>query len=260
MAIWAHQDAPDNKGPTVGYHVPKTGQVNYPRTAAISLLIHETLRSETLVNGETFMLRPVSSLNQVGSFIAGRLVYSFNDVLTFTPTVPLAADTTYEVYLPESGVKDAVGNGISAYRYRFSTGSTVVGDVGNSPGDGLVSPPNENSPQPDPEENPDFQTLNLEIKTNSKTSLTQKVSFIMPKTILSQLTKAGSKKAKRATVQVLINGSIVHSEKVFKIKRINLNLKKRKVALASTLGTGQNTLVVKVFIGNSQLGEGSDQV
>lgn len=123
MAIWAHQAEPDTRGPSVGYHIPRAGQTHYPTGAPITLLIHETLESFTIVNGTTFLVRPVG-----GSPISGRLSFSFDDVLTFVPDQPLAANTTYEVVLPQGGIKDAAGNGIAGYSFSFSTGGQVGGN------------------------------------------------------------------------------------------------------------------------------------
>ncbi len=124
MAIWAHQAAPDTRGPSVGFHVPRAGRTNYPVGAPISLLIHETLETKTIVNGTTFIVRPLG-----GSPIAGRLTFAFDDVLTFTPDQPLLANTTYEVVLPAGGIKDAAGNGMVGYSFTFSTGGSVGGNA-----------------------------------------------------------------------------------------------------------------------------------
>ncbi|MEL7060437.1 MAG: Ig-like domain-containing protein, partial [Acidobacteriota bacterium] len=123
MAIWAHQAAPDTRGPSVGYHVPQAGRTNYPLDLPISLLIHETLDTTSIVNGTTFLVRPLG-----GQPITGRLVFSFNDILTFTPDAPLAPDTTYEVVLPAGGIRDAAGNGMVGYTFTFSTGGAVGGN------------------------------------------------------------------------------------------------------------------------------------
>jgi len=123
MAIWAHQSAPDTSGPSVGFHIPQAGRTDYPTGAPISLLIHETLESPTIVNGQTFIVRPVG-----GAAIAGRLTFAFDDVLTFTPSQPLLEDTTYEVVLPAGGIKDAAGNGIAGYSFTFSTGAGLAGN------------------------------------------------------------------------------------------------------------------------------------
>lgn len=123
MAIWAHAAEPDSQGPTVGFHIPRAGQTNYSLTAPISLLIHESLESPTIVNGQTFIVRPIG-----GNAIDGLIRWTFNDSLTFTPTDPLLPDTTYEVLVPEGGITDAAGNGIEGYSFTFSTGATSSGN------------------------------------------------------------------------------------------------------------------------------------
>lgn len=124
LAIWAHQAEPDTRGPSVGYHLPRAGQTNYPTGSPITLLIHETLESPTIRVGETLIVRPLG-----GDSITGRAVFAFNDILTFTPDQPLQADTTYEVVLPAGGIRDVAGNGIEGYSFVFSTGPTVSGNL-----------------------------------------------------------------------------------------------------------------------------------
>ncbi len=124
MAIWAHQADPDNAGPMVGYHIPRAGQTNYPIAAPISMIIPETLDTATLVNGQTFIVRPLG-----GNPISGSLFYAMNDMITFQPDQPLQDNTTYEVFLPAGGIEDAVGNGIEEnYSFTFSTGSASDGN------------------------------------------------------------------------------------------------------------------------------------
>jgi Bacterial Ig-like domain len=154
MAIWAHQSAPDLKGPTVGYHVPRPNQTNYHTKAPLGFLIHETLRSETILNGSAFTCRAVSS-GGLGSPVAGRLTHSFNDVLTFTPDEPLARDTTYEVTFFPGVIKDAVGNGIEGYSFRFSTGASVTQGTTPPPATPVPSTPTPTStPTPRPTSTP----------------------------------------------------------------------------------------------------------
>lgn len=124
LAIWAHQAAPDTRGPSVGYHLPRAGQTNYPAGAPISLLIHETLDTRTITVGTNLIVRPVG-----GAPITGTAVFAFNDILTFTPSQNLLADTTYEVILPAGGIRDVAGNGIEEYSFTFSTGSTISGNL-----------------------------------------------------------------------------------------------------------------------------------
>jgi len=124
MAIWAHQAEPDTRGPAVAYHIPQAGRVNYPRRAPISLLIHETLETATIVNGQTFIVRPLG-----GAPLGGRLTFAYDDLLTFQPDTPLQANTTYEVVIPAGGIKDAAGNGIEGYAFSFSTGASTAGNA-----------------------------------------------------------------------------------------------------------------------------------
>ena len=125
LAIWAHQAEPDTTGPAVGFHIPRADQTEYPVAGPITLLIHETLRTETILNGVTFLVQPLAYDGTPGEPVAGRLAFAFDDVLTFTPDDPLAPDTTYEVTLPAGGIEDAAGNGMVPYSFRFSTGATL---------------------------------------------------------------------------------------------------------------------------------------
>ncbi|HSH93868.1 MAG TPA: Ig-like domain-containing protein, partial [Roseimicrobium sp.] len=123
LAVWAHQAAPDTRGPSVGYHIPRAGQTNYPVGAPISLLIHETIESQTITVGTNFIVRPLG-----GTSIPGIVAFAFDDTLTFTPDAPLLSNTTYEVVIPAGGIRDAAGNGIEGYSFTFSTGGNVQGN------------------------------------------------------------------------------------------------------------------------------------
>lgn len=123
MAIWIHDHLPDTRGPEVGFHIPRAGQTNYPLDLPISLLIHETLETNTIVNGESFIVRPLN-----GAPIDGHLIFAFNDTLTFTPHSPLLPATTYEVILTPGGITDAAGNPTAGYSFTFSTGEEVGGN------------------------------------------------------------------------------------------------------------------------------------
>ncbi|MEO1083387.1 MAG: PKD domain-containing protein [Acidobacteriota bacterium] len=72
--------------------------------------------------------------------MSGQLTFAFNDILTFTPDAPLAANTTYEVIVPEGGIKDVAGNGIEGYQFTFSTGSSVGGNAAPSVSSFLATP------------------------------------------------------------------------------------------------------------------------
>jgi len=126
VGVWVHQAEPDTRQPYVGYHRPRPGQTNFPLGAPISLLVHETLESFTIINGETVIVRPVGG-EPIDCYISN----SYDDVITITPKQELSPNTTYEVEVLEGGIKDAAGNGIEGYTFTFSTGSDVVG--GNLP-------------------------------------------------------------------------------------------------------------------------------
>jgi len=125
LAIWAHQDAPDTRSPYVAYHVPVPDQTNYPTELPITLSIPETLKTETIVDGVSLILRPLG-----GDPVTTWHAFSEGKLLTVTPEQPLAPDTTYEFILT-SDIEDAAGNGLEPFSFRFSTGSGLAG--GNQP-------------------------------------------------------------------------------------------------------------------------------
>lgn len=127
LAIFAHQAEPDTRPPSVAFHIPRAGQTGYPLGAPISLLIHETLDTLSIVNGSSFMVRQILSPGVFGPPLGGRWTFAFNDVFTFQPTQPLLADASYEVRL--AGIADAAGNAMPAYAWTFSTGLAVGGNL-----------------------------------------------------------------------------------------------------------------------------------
>jgi YVTN family beta-propeller protein len=127
LGVWVHQQAPDTTAPRVSFHIPQAGRTAYPRHAPLSFLLHEHPRNGGPRNGIDFTVRPVGHNDSLGSAISGFLIHDFSGNLTFTPDSPLAADTTYQVDFhsdpaTQTGFRDAAGNYIEAYSYRFSTG------------------------------------------------------------------------------------------------------------------------------------------
>lgn len=118
MGLWAHQAEPDNRPPYVAYHIPEVNQQNFPVFAPISLMIPETLRSETMIAGESLVLRVVD-----GEQVEIEYVLSHTGMLTVNPTQNLLPNTTYEFSI--AGVEDAVGNPMEYYSFRFSTGEDI---------------------------------------------------------------------------------------------------------------------------------------
>jgi DNA-binding beta-propeller fold protein YncE len=145
MGVWVHQAQPDTRAPYVAYHIPRAGQTGYPVMAPISLMIPETLRSETIRPGETLVLREVG-----GGEVEIDYVLSHTGMLTVDPLEYLKPGTTYELVI--TGVQDAMKNAMAPYSFRFSTGSAVSG----SPTPALPSPPTSDpSPAPAPTPTPD---------------------------------------------------------------------------------------------------------
>jgi len=124
VGLWVHQDTPDTRRPEVGYHVPRPNQTNYPVGAPISLLIHDTLESYTIVNGESVILREVGSPTPIDCWAS----FSHDDILTITPRNYLSEDTEYVVEIVDGGIKDVAGNGIVGLTFNFSTGNTTTGN------------------------------------------------------------------------------------------------------------------------------------
>ena len=130
LGVWVHQQAADTAPPRVTYHIPQANRTNYPRHAPLSFLLHEHPRQGGPRNGIDFTVRPVDSNETLGAFVPGFLIHDFSGNLTFTPDAPLAADTTYQVDFrsdpaQQIGFRDAAGNFIEPYSFRFSTGGGV---------------------------------------------------------------------------------------------------------------------------------------
>ncbi len=130
MGVWVHQQAPDTAPPRVSFHIPQAGRTNYPRHAPLSFLVHEHPRNGGPRNGVDFTVRPVGANDTLGTYVPGFLVHDFSGNMTFTPDAPLAADTTYQVdFLSDPaqqiGFRDAAGNYIEPYSFRFSTGGGI---------------------------------------------------------------------------------------------------------------------------------------
>ncbi|MGL4398382.1 MAG: LamG-like jellyroll fold domain-containing protein [Luteolibacter sp.] len=131
MGVWVHQQAADTTPPRVSFHIPQTGRTDYPRHAPLSFLIFEHGSRGAPRNGIDFAVRPVGAGDVLGAGVAGTLIHDFSGVLTFTPQDGLAADTTYQVdFFSDAGTqvgwRDAAGNFIEPYSYRFSTGGGIT--------------------------------------------------------------------------------------------------------------------------------------
>lgn len=142
VGVWIHDPNPDRNPPYVGYHVPRPGQTRFPRGAPISLLIHENLESFTIINGQTVILRRADQVTPLDCTVA----FSYDDVLTITPTQYLEENQTYVVEVVAGGIKDVAGNGIVGYSFSFSTGDNVAGGNASPQITGFSAAPSPTTP------------------------------------------------------------------------------------------------------------------
>lgn len=147
ISVWVHQSEPDLRAPFVTYHIPQNGQTNYPTFAPISIHIPETLRGNTLVPGENIILRRVG-----GSAHTFDYRLSHAGLLTIDPDGVLDDNTEYEVTLV--GIQDYMGNAMSEYTFRFSTGGTVSTPVPTATPTPTPTPTATPAPTPTPTSTP----------------------------------------------------------------------------------------------------------
>lgn len=127
-ALVAHQTGRDLTGPSVNMVSPKSGAVGQAVTSRVGITLTDNVDLRT-VSTATFIVRPKG-----GSALAGK--YSAQSgIVNFSPDVPLAASTTYEVVIPAGGMKDDAGNGVPT---TFISSFTTAASSG--PGCTLTSP------------------------------------------------------------------------------------------------------------------------
>lgn len=115
-AFMVHQKTKDLTPPHVRNVSPRAGASNQATTSRIGLALTDMIQLES-VNNKTVIVRRKDTGAQVDGFYTAQLGY-----INFSPKVPLEAGVTYEVELPQGGVKDYAGNGIAEkYSYTFST-------------------------------------------------------------------------------------------------------------------------------------------
>ncbi len=126
LSIWSHTSEPDTRPPFVSHHIPQADRTGYPIVAPISIHIPETLRSETIIPGETLRL-----IKSDGTEIPIDYVLSHTGMLTvYAATAPenpldgwLEPNTTYQVTL--AGIQDAMKNVMAEYSFQFTTGQQL---------------------------------------------------------------------------------------------------------------------------------------
>jgi hypothetical protein len=116
MVIAAHSTTGDSAPPAVDTVLPKDGDTGLKTSSRIGLSFTDNLELATVHPGSV-IVRPMGGQPIEGSFGL------YMGVLNFDPKEDLLPSTTYEVVLPQGGVKDLVGNGIAAeFKSTFTTG------------------------------------------------------------------------------------------------------------------------------------------
>lgn len=110
---------PDRRGPTVGLHSPRDGDVFQATSSRIGVIFDEMIEPASVHAGS------VRVWSTDGTAVSG----SFNvqeAVVNFTPDAPLDPDATYVVEVPAGGVTDVSGNPTTAdWSVRWATGAEV---------------------------------------------------------------------------------------------------------------------------------------
>ncbi len=115
-----HDTRADSAPPEVLAVHPPSGASGQPRSSRVGLSFSDQV-DLTSIDGTTVVVRAVG-----GAALEGKWGLN-HTLLSFWPSEPLAAETTYEIVLPAGGVRDLVGNPLAAtFRSAFSTGTAVV--------------------------------------------------------------------------------------------------------------------------------------
>ncbi|MGB0373041.1 MAG: Ig-like domain-containing protein [Opitutales bacterium] len=143
-AIYAFQAEPDERAPTVAYHVPKDGATGQKITSRVGIITHDTL-DLTTITPETLKMVALDGPN-AGTEVVGTRNLSDKDIITFTPNQNLDENVTYQVIV--DGFTDIVGNPVEPYSFEFTTGNEntpfypIINNVGfSNEGDLLVNEP-----------------------------------------------------------------------------------------------------------------------
>lgn len=134
-----HDTRPDTFPPTLIRTFPADGATMQPLGTRVTIHLSDTIdhRSVTAAN---FVVRPLG-----GAPLAGNYSLTSINSISFGAMNPLQPNTTYEITLPQGGVRDVMQNAIAGtITARFSTGPTVdttptpdAGATGGTGGSGV---------------------------------------------------------------------------------------------------------------------------
>ncbi len=109
----------DTTAPTVTSTNPADGAIGVNLDASVNATFSDAMDPST-INLATFTLTGPSS-----TAVAGKVSYDVPDnIATFTPTAPLAANTTFTATI--SGARDLQGNALATTSWTFNTGTTAM--------------------------------------------------------------------------------------------------------------------------------------
>jgi len=115
-----HDTRPDTFPPKVIRTFPADGATMQPLGSRVTVHLTDVIDGRT-VTAASFIVRPVG-----GAPLAGNYSLTSINSISFGANDPLLPDTTYEISLPQGGLKDVMQNGIAiTVTARFSTGATV---------------------------------------------------------------------------------------------------------------------------------------
>lgn len=121
--LLAHDTDPDTRGMVVSAVRPADGETNVATSSMIGISLTDQIDPRTVDNTH-FIIRPVGGAPLSGTYTTQ------TGSINFVPDQPLSTGTTYEITVIKDGVLDLAGNGVLVESVtRFSTGSSVVGDV-----------------------------------------------------------------------------------------------------------------------------------
>ncbi|MGB1191996.1 MAG: Ig-like domain-containing protein, partial [Pseudomonadales bacterium] len=121
--LLAHDTDPDTRGMVVSAVRPADGETNVATSSMIGISLTDQIDPRTVDNTH-FIIRPVGGAPLSGTYTTQ------TGSINFVPDQPLSTGTTYEITVVKDGVLDLAGNGVLVESVtRFSTGSSVVGDV-----------------------------------------------------------------------------------------------------------------------------------
>lgn len=120
-SIFLHQAGPDQTAPLVNMVNPGDGAAGQAVTSRVGITLTDQVDFLT-VNDETFIVRKAGTDQP----LAGK--YSVTaTMVNFCPEQDLEDDVTYEVVVPQGGIKDMAGNGVAEeFTSSFSTGGEVL--------------------------------------------------------------------------------------------------------------------------------------